>query len=478
MASVFKSTYLMPIPEGAGRCTVKGVRSVRYADGKGRVQVRPVHLDDAGHETGKMVCKQRTWWMKYTLPGGVIKREKGFRDKLATEQEAARREREAQQAAAGMTVVDTAQLSVQIKEHIAAFIGALELAGRSQDYYVRLESRLHTTVERCKWETLRQVNPDAMTHFLAALKTEGKSGKTINEFLAGFKGFLNWCVRTRRLAANPLASVAKIDNVEKTFHRRALTPDEARRLLAAAGPRRLVYLTAMYTGLRRKELRLLEWRDLHLDPTEGEPHIALRAKTTKARRADVLPLKAEVADELRRAMPADALPTDRVFRTMPNRETFRHDLERAGIPFTDGTGRKVDLHALRYTYGTWLATSGVTPRVAMELMRHTDIRLTTNLYTDPTLLNVAGAVEGLPSLNKAPDKESLRATGTDDAAIKNPATGHMEDGVFIALNRASDRPGRSISDHVRGTKRLKTPIKSRHVGGGGGNRTHVRMPVT
>jgi integrase len=478
MASVFKSTYLMPIPEGATRCRAKGVPSVRYTDGKGRVQVRPIKLDDAGNETGKMVCGQRTWWMKYTVPGGVIKREKGFRDKLATEQEAARRERDAQQAAAGMAVVDTTQLSVPIKEHIAAFISALELTGRSKDYYVRLESRLYTTVERCKWETLRQVNPDAMTHFMAILKKEGKSGKTINEFLAGFKGFLNWCVRMRRLAANSLASVAKIDNVEKTFHRRALTPEEAGRLLAAAGPRRLVYLTAMYTGLRRKELRLLEWRDLHLDPAEGEPHIALRAKTTKARRADVLPLKTEVADELRQAMPNDALPIDCVFRTMPNRETFRHDLERANIPLTDSTGRKVDLHALRYTYGTWLAKSGVTPRVAMELMRHTDIRLTTNLYTDHTLLNVAGAVEGLPSIVTAPQKESLKAMGTNDAAREKPHDEHIKSALPIALNRVSHRPDRSIPDRMGQHGRSKTPTKSRYVGGGGGNRTHVRMPGT
>jgi hypothetical protein len=34
----------------------------------------------------------------------------------------------------------------------------------------------------------------------------------------------------------------------------------------------------------------------------------------------------------------------------------------------------------------------------MEVMRHTDMKLTMNLYTDPTLLNTAGAVSALPSL--------------------------------------------------------------------------------
>ncbi|MBM4017430.1 MAG: hypothetical protein FJ288_03735, partial [Planctomycetes bacterium] len=110
MASVFRPKYVMPIPAGAARCTVKGVPSVRYADGKGKVHTWPVHFDRRGKETGRMVCEQQTWWMRYRLPDGTLLRQKGFRDKLATEQEAARREREAQQAAAGLLIVDSAQL--------------------------------------------------------------------------------------------------------------------------------------------------------------------------------------------------------------------------------------------------------------------------------------------------------------------------------------------------------------------------------
>ena len=36
------------------------------------------------------------------------------------------------------------------------------------------------------------------------------------------------------------------------------------------------------------------------------------------------------------------------------------------------------------------------PRTAMAAMRHSRIELTMNLYTDPVLLDVAGAVEALP----------------------------------------------------------------------------------
>jgi hypothetical protein len=51
-------------------------------------------------------------------------------------------------------------------------------------------------------------------------------------------------------------------------------------------------------------------------------------------------------------------------------------------------------------------------------MRHSDLKLTANVYTDPRLLDVHGALDALPSLpldaEPAADRERLRATGTDD----------------------------------------------------------------
>ena len=53
-------------------------------------------------------------------------------------------------------------------------------------------------------------------------------------------------------------------NGKQARPRRAFTRDEIPRLLAVAGPRK-VYLTAVHTGLRRKELKLMETDNLHLD---------------------------------------------------------------------------------------------------------------------------------------------------------------------------------------------------------------------
>src|ERR1039458_5592766 len=67
----------------------------------------------------------------------------------------------------------------------------------------------------------------------------------------------------------------------------------------------------------------------------------------------------------------------------------------------DERGRTVDVHALRHTFGTHLSKAGVPPRIAQAAMRHSSIHLTMNVYTDPALLDVAGAINALPALSHA-----------------------------------------------------------------------------
>ncbi len=50
-------------------------------------------------------------------------------------------------------------------------------------------------------------------------------------------------------------------------------------------------------------------------------------------------------------------------------------------------------------------------------MRHSNISLTMNTYTDPALLDIAGAVERLPDLPlDATDRDAGQTTGTDGKA--------------------------------------------------------------
>ena len=80
---------------------------------------------------------------------------------------------------------------------------------------------------------------------------------------------------------------------------------------------------------------------------------------------------------------------------------------------TDGSGRVVDFHALRHTFITRLARSGVVPAVAKSLARHSTIVLTMDHYTHTLIGDERAALDRLPSIN-APRANvvALAATGT------------------------------------------------------------------
>ncbi|MCG3138649.1 MAG: Tyrosine recombinase XerC [Phycisphaerae bacterium] len=284
--------------------------------------------------------------------------------------------------------------------------------GRSSGYIRTIKHRIEQLKYDLLWTTLGAIQPDGLSRWLRNRQIGGLSQRAANHYLQAATAFCNWCVSQRRMEKNPVGHIAGVD-VTKQIVRRALTLDEIDKLLKVAGSRRTIYQAALLTGLRRNELKLLQWGDIKL----GEnPRILLRAETTKAGRADVLPIPAQLVADLLAIRPADHTAAARVFRSIPKRETFDSDLTRAGIQKTDDRGWKVDFHSLRKTYGSLLAKSGASLREAMQLMRHTDARLTTQIYTDPRLLDTASAVDRLPRITGTDESESQQnlKTGTYD----------------------------------------------------------------
>ena len=102
------------------------------------------------------------------------------------------------------------------------------------------------------------------------------------------------------------------------------------------------------------------------------------------------------------------------------------DLAFAGIPKRDDRGQVVDVHSLRHTFGTHLSKGGVPLRTAQAAMRHSDPKLTANVYTDPALLDVAGAMDALPKvpLYRTEDAEADRRVG-EVAADSSPKAAPM-----------------------------------------------------
>ena len=139
---------------------------------------------------------------------------------------------------------------------------------------------------------------------------------------------------------------------------------ELRRLVAVAGPRGVVYLTAAFTGIRRGELVQLQWGDFHLEVPE--PFVNVRASISKNHKQAGLPVTNDVVAALRQCRRPEAEPGDLVFaEIMPRMEQFRKDLEAAGIQYADAKGEFADFHSLRKTFSTMLILAGVSQRVVM-----------------------------------------------------------------------------------------------------------------
>ena len=121
------------------------------------------------------------------------------------------------------------------------------------------------------------------------------------------------------MAKNPMQTVEKLpDQGMERLARRALTEDELSRLLAVIPEEyKLVYLMAVFTGLRRAELEALEWGDIGLD--SPKPFIHLRAETTKSRRDDTIPLRRDLTEWLKKAR-NEAQDDEKIFARLPKYE--------------------------------------------------------------------------------------------------------------------------------------------------------------
>ena len=293
--------------------------------------------------------------------------------------------------------------------------------GRDPEYTSRVKNRTLRLIKACKWTFPQNVTSDSFGLWRAAQKRF--SPKTLNDHLDAVRALLNWMVDRDRIEANPLERVKKMDTQGRQKKRRAFTDEEFDSLLKAANAnRRRVYLTAAYTGLRKAELIQMVWGDLQLD--HSQPHILARAVTTKDSNDAFIPVHPDLAAQLIDIRPKDAPDNAPVFPQMRDiSHAIRRDMKTAGIERIDGMDRKLDFHALRYTFATMLAKQGVSQRTTQELMRHSDPKLTAMIYTDPTQLPIFAAVENLPWVNRCYQSEN--ATHPQIAPQKSDADGHF-----------------------------------------------------
>jgi len=500
MGSLRRKTWNKPLPDGAELFTRKGETFARWRDRNGKTKTAPVTTDADGSPQLVVTC--RKWLAKYRRGDDlVVEVPTNCTDKAMAEQFLAELERQAERVRAGIaTNAETKTVEHQqaaIAGHFADFLASRKAKGRCSRPDETL-SQLTRVAAACGFAKLADVTGQAFDRWLSAQAENGTGARTRNKYRSTWVAFCNWTVRTGRMLANPLATVAKADEAaDVRRQRRALTEaellallDVARRrpLLDAATVRRgrdagkqaaklrpetvarldllgreraLTYKTLVLTGLRKNELATLTVGQLDLDADPA--FLTLDAADEKNREGSTVAIRSDLAadlrawltDKARAQQDADGnaptvafdsqdqntpehdrrnsdaskrqacqgfagLPSDTLVFDVPAGlvRILDRDLRLAGIPKRDERGRTVDVHALRHTFGTHLSRVGVEPRTAMACMRHSKLELTMTTYTDPRLLDVAGAVERLPDLpldggDRTDAGTAARATGTD-----------------------------------------------------------------
>ncbi|MCA9198907.1 MAG: site-specific integrase [Planctomycetales bacterium] len=517
MASLHRRSFWKNVPENATITIKAGKRIATWKDNRGTRKTAEV-IDRNGKDQIRVSGK--TWFAKYRDSQDIVREvSTGCKDRQAAQSILNDLVSRAERVRARILTEDEDRVSDRLIEpfgqHFDAYLDYHNAKGTSESHVNGIRVRIDRMVRECEIKRLIDVTQERIERWLSDEAKAGKSPRTRNSYLQALQGFCNWAIDTNRLAINPVSKIAKADErSDKRRQRRALTTDEINRLLFVAKhrplaefgretkrvdnpqgrrtwtkepltfdslptaldrarealkdnpdfieelerrgeERELIYKTLLMTGLRRGELASITVGQVNLD--SETPTIELASRDEKSRQDASIPLRADLADELRRwidrrravrltlnhtTMDAEALfdvPRQLV-------KVLDRDLAAAGIPKVDSRGRQLDVHAMRHTFGTHLSKAGVSPRAAQAAMRHSKIDLTMNVYTDPQLLDIAGAVNSLPSFDSAQFHQPAAATGTNGVEDFPPnfplATAKTSPELSVSVQ--SENPGDSV----------------------------------
>lgn len=310
-----------------------------------------------------------------------------------------------------------------IREHVEDFRQDMKNREITLAQVQMVCTRILRAIEFVGLKTIADVSPGKVQAVVAHLRQqENRSIQTCNFYLQAMQQFCRWLVREKRLESSPIAHLQRGNvRLDRRHDRRDLASEEVGALLAAtrtgpdvrglSGPdRALLYTTALYTGLRASELASLTTDSFDFDGKT--PAVVVAAAYSKHRREDRVPLHPALLALLREwvagKVPGSLLWPGNWAKDKKAGVMLKADLVRAGVSYKAEAGY-ADFHSLRHTFVSNLVRSGVNPRVAMVLARHSTITLTMDRYSHVLPSESVKALNGLPCLPK-PQEE---AKGTE-----------------------------------------------------------------
>lgn len=253
--------------------------------------------------------------------------------------------------------------------------------------------QLDVWAERLGARSLLDVTPDAIVEARDALLREGRSGPTVNRYLAALSHAFTVAVKQWGwLTDNPCRRVSR--ERESRGIVRFLSDAERERLLSACaeGPFFLLpaVLLALATGMRAGELAGLRWADVDLE----RGWLVLHATKNGERRG--LRIPGPVVEALRAYGGTRWLEGDRVFPTL--RRAWEAAVDLAEL-------EDFRFHDLRHTTASYLAMNGATPSEIAAVTGHKTLAMVKR-YAHLSETHVSGLVDRmaqrfLPSASRA-----------------------------------------------------------------------------
>lgn len=308
--------------------------------------------------------------------------------------------------------------TMPLEQLIADYRRHLEVERSAPRYVKGVIRQLREFVAASKVGTLSQVLVADAERFIGDIRAT-KSAKTRDHYAGALRSFGRWLCRTGRWDVDPFQGIATrtaTRDKDRKFRRVGFLFAEAERLVEAAWTRfeaerakggqpthacnddgdavrdrQVLYWFALTTAFRANECASVRWEDLQLDGDKSA--VRLAGQFTKNGDDAHIPLQSFVCDllkDLRRRRSKKQLgrsertvtESDLVFH-VPDKiaELVRKDAQFAGlIPQRGPTSKRVDFHALRKSCARILIELGLHPKMIQMALRHSDIRITMDLY--------------------------------------------------------------------------------------------------
>jgi integrase len=249
--------------------------------------------------------------------------------------------------------------------------------------------------------TLHKLTPQQVQAFYSQKISDGLAPKTVNNIHGVLHKALDNAVKWNILPRNVCDAVTppRIPRKEQNV----LTKQQAHTLLEEVRAHRLEALLtlAITTGMREGELLALHWQDIHFEGRtlqvkravsylKGYGYVESEPKTAKGRRMISLPAfvvdvllrhRAQQQDQ-RRGVGDAWIDKDLVFTNAQGyyyssstlRKVFRRFLVSIGLPH-------MRFHDLRHSAATILLAMKVHPKVVQEILGHSQITMTLDVYS-------------------------------------------------------------------------------------------------